>query len=170
MKRATKEKDLVEEARTLAENSVRKMSQRKSACTNEGPQVDCEDVKPGAGVDSSKLDFCMKQTDSDIVKSNIIKAFKVGNLRTGCALLSLATNPMLRAIHDCMCGPTTGGAANDSQGENVGAVADQLQNSKNDEAASKQGNVKTLTDSSTKRFLRLRATRAQLLRSANLHN
>jgi hypothetical protein len=161
VKKATKQKELVEEARAVAETSVRRASKRQSACAGneDAKAVDCDAVKPGAGVDKKKLEFCMQQTDSETVRGNIQKAFMVGNLRTGCALLSLATNPMLRAIHDCMCGPANGAGGGGAQGENMGAVAEQLSGA----GSANDAPTKTLSDVAPKRFLRFRATGAQLV-------
>ena len=168
VKKATKQKELVEEARAVAEKSVQKASKRQSACAGNsgGEVVDCETVKPGAGVDKSKLEFCLQQTDSETVKDNIHKAFMVGNLRTGCALLSLATNPMLRSIHDCMCGSANGVVGAGPEGENMGAVADQLSavdSASGDAVHAASAQTKTLSDIAPKRFLRFRQTGAQLV-------
>ena len=103
----------------------------------------------------------MEMSDSDTVRTNIRKAFEVGNLKTGCALLSLATNSVLKGIHDCMCGGSSGGAAaakfkaqeDQDNGAAVSDVAHQLSSP-----------TKTLSDVGTKRrFLRLKETSAHLV-------
>merc|ERR1711871_322783 len=131
-------------AMTTAKRQMRKQTQlQQHKCGEPGDDgADCEKVKPGAGVDKAKLDSCLPISDSDAVKSNIRKAFEVGNLRTGCALLSLATNAVLQSIHDCMCGATTSGEG--TNGANLAAVA---------------GTMKTLTDVPLQRF---RAVKQQL--------
>lgn len=120
--------------------------------------VACDDVKAGAGVDQSKLDYCMGMSDSDTVRTNIRKAFQVGSLKTGCALLSLATNAVLKNIHDCMCGGSASKAAmqksqeNQDNGAAISAVANQL-----------SPPTKTLSDVPKRRFLRFKETKAQLV-------
>ena len=170
VKKATKQKDLVEEARTVAEKSIRRASKHQSACagrdsrTSNELAVDCDSVTPGAGVDKKKLEYCMQQTDSETVQSNIKKAFMVGNLRTGCALLSLATNPMLISIHDCMCGPSRGGLGSGEQGEHMGDVADQLSGAHQSVSGTSETHAtKTLSDMPQKRFLRFRSTGEHLV-------
>ena len=142
-----------------AEHEVKK----KKGCNDEGA-TDCDEVAPGAGVDQNKLDFCMEQTDSDTVRANIRKAFEVGNLRTGCALLSLATNSVLKGIHDCMCGSGAGAGGGDNANA-VGAVASQLAGgdagagSGAGAGGGSQGPSKVLTDVAVqRRFLRFRST------------
>ena len=105
-------KEMVQKSLATAEHQVKKATKCK-----QDNGVDCDDVAPGAGVDQSKLDYCMELSDSDTVRTNIRKAFEVGNLRTGCALLSLATNSVLKSIHDCMCGG--GGSGGGGGGDGV---------------------------------------------------
>ena len=148
-------KEMVQKSLAAAEHQVKKATKCK-----QDNGVDCDDVAPGAGVDQSKLDYCMELSDSDTVRTNIRKAFEVGNLRTGCALLSLATNSVLKSIHDCMCGSGGGGGggggggANQDNGDAVNAVAHQLVNPKVPE--------KTLSDVPARR-LRFKETNVQLV-------
>ena len=147
-------KEMVQKSLATAEHQVKKATKCK-----QDNGVDCDDVAPGAGVDQSKLDYCMELSDSDTVRTNIRKAFEVGNLRTGCALLSLATNSVLKSIHDCMCGSSGGGGgggggANQDNGDAVNAVAHQLVNPKVPE--------KTLSDVPARR-LRFKETNVQLV-------
>ena len=73
----------------------------------------CAKTKPGFGVDPLNLDKCLSGIASETIKANIRKAFNLGNIHTGCAMLSLASNPLLRAVHTCMCAanPQVSGAA-----------------------------------------------------------
>ena len=88
--------------------------------------VDCKEHAGGAGVDMKKLENCLGRSDSEVVKANLRKAFTTGNLQTGCALLSLASNPMLQEIHGCMC--TNGPSGKSARGEaaKVAGVAKSL--------------------------------------------
>lgn len=156
-------KVMVQKTLASAEHQVAKQA-KKSKCKHDsggdgGPPVDCDEVAPGAGVDKSKLDYCMEMSDSETVRTNIRKAFEVGNLKTGCALLSLATNSVLKGIHDCMCGGSSGAAAklkaqeDQDNGAAVSDVANQLSSP-----------TKTLSDVGTKRrFLRLKETSVHLV-------
>ena len=78
----------------------------------------CAKTKPGFGVDPVELDKCLSGIESETIKANIRKAFNLGNIHTGCAMLSLASNPLLRAVHTCLCStnpnvaaPAAGGLA-----------------------------------------------------------
>ena len=141
-------KSNIQETLKKAEDDVHKHKN----CKQENNGVDCDDVKPGAGVDQSKLDYCMDMSDSDTVRANIRKAFEVGSLKTGCALLSLATNAVLRNIHDCMC-EGKGGPHPDDNGQAVNDVATQL-----------AAPDKVLSDvPGQRRFLRFKETKAMLV-------
>lgn len=70
--------------------------------------VDCKESAGGYGVDMQKLENCLARSNSEVVKANLRKAFTTGNLKTGCALLSLASNSILRDIHGCMCSSSGG--------------------------------------------------------------
>ena len=83
------------------------MEDKGGACANK--EVDCKSVAGGAGVDMNKLEGCLSKATSEVVKNNLRKAFTVGNLHSGCALLSLASNSMLKDIHECMCSGGSGG-------------------------------------------------------------
>lgn len=157
-------KSMVQKTLATAEHQVAK-AVKKSKCKHDSgalgePPIDCDEVAPGAGVDKSKLDYCMEMSDSDTVRTNIRKAFEVGNLKTGCALLSLATNSVLKGIHDCMCGGSSGGAAaklKAQEDQDNGAAV-------NDVAHQLSSPTKTLSDVGTKRrFLRLKETSAHLV-------
>ena len=61
------------------------------------------------------------------MKGNLRKAFTVGNLHSGCALLSLASNAMLKDVHECMCnsgGNSGGGGAAHESTRMVDAMND----------------------------------------------
>ena len=93
---------MVNEAKAAA-----KVEDKGGACANK--EVDCKSVAGGAGVDMNKLEGCLSKATSEVVKNNLRKAFTVGNLHSGCALLSLASNSMLKDIHECMCSGGSGG-------------------------------------------------------------
>ena len=154
-----KGKEMIQKSLATAEHQVQKVSK----CKQENG-VDCDDVAPGAGVDQSKLDYCMEMSDSDTVRTNLRKAFEVGNLKTGCALLSLATNSVLKSIHDCMCGGSSGGGSKspaqmEKEKDNGAAVNDVAQQLVNNKIP-----TKTLSDvGNTFRRLRFKETDARLV-------
>lgn len=72
--------------------------------SDSGSIADCAKLSQQPKMPVEKLDACLKDTGSEAVAENLRRAFSVGNMATGCALLSLASNPMLQRIHTCACG------------------------------------------------------------------
>lgn len=64
---------------------------------------ECAKLSQQPKMPTEKLEACLKDTGSEAVAENLKRAFSVGNMATGCALLSLASNPMLQRIHTCAC-------------------------------------------------------------------
>ena len=96
---------MVNEAKAAA-----KMEDKGGACANK--EVDCKSVVGGAGVDMNKLRGAHQKLLARLSKSNLRKAFtETYILETSIldALLSLASNPMLKDIHECMCSGGSGG-------------------------------------------------------------
>jgi hypothetical protein len=104
-----------------------KVEEKAAAGGCENKEVDCKSVAGGAGVDTEKLERCLSKANSEVVKGNLRKAFTVGNLHSGCALLSLASNTMLKDIHECMCNSASSGGNGSGAHESarmVDAIAD----------------------------------------------
>jgi hypothetical protein len=62
----------------------------------------CADMK-GPKIPPELMAKCMSKISSSAIQANLKKAFDAGTHETGCALLSLASNSVLRDAHDCLC-------------------------------------------------------------------
>lgn len=109
-----------------ATQEVKQKQQREDKCDGLTSPLAarCAKTKPGFGVDPVELDKCLSGIDSESIKANIRKAFNLGNIHTGCAMLSLASNPLLRAVHTCLCSsnPNVAGSGDGLAGA-AGAIA-----------------------------------------------
>ena len=88
----------------IHDESVRRVEERHVGRKKDCPKGNnCDKLNKAEKVNSDLLNKCLKNVNSDAIRANLRRAFQAGTKATGCALLSLASNPLLQETHKCVC-------------------------------------------------------------------
>ena len=88
----------------IRDESVRRVQERHVGKTKKCPQGnECDKLNKAEKVSSDLLNKCLNDVNSEAIRANLRRAFQAGTKATGCALLSLASNPLLQQTHKCVC-------------------------------------------------------------------
>lgn len=87
----------------IRDESHRRVEERHDGQNKKCPDSNCDKLNKAEKVSPDLLNKCLNDVNSEAIRANLRRAFQAGTKATGCALLSLASNPLLQQTHKCVC-------------------------------------------------------------------